>query len=575
MLYQARTRHQGKVVYFNFMLAQEMGLIDKNHPHELNPELTNAILHTFAIQIINEYDVLHKTPIPPEDIRENCYMATRYLQLQHPNKKGKTSGDGRSIWNGQFSKNGKTWDISSCGTGATCLSPATAIEGTFFRTGTRKVGYGCGLSDVSEGISAAVMSEVFHRSGVPTERTLAIIEFPQGRSINVRASDCLLRPSHFFHHLKQGNYDRLKSSVDFYIDRQVANGDWKLETDPVKKYTSMVEHIASAFAQSVAIFEHNYIFVWLDWDGDNILTNGGIIDYGSVRQFGLYHHEYRYDDVERWSTNIPEQKRKARDILQTFAQLRDYLITRTKKSKDSYKKDASVKLFEQRFSETRRELFLSRLGFSKELSSLLLTKKQRVENFRLQFAEFEELTCSKGLRNVADGVTADAILNMRDLARELPKFILTQNRLPHIKEFLNMCLTKFANRRDKRRLVRNKAKVGKFLKHYMKFIEDASKLSNQPFEHVMLEIMMRAANLNKRERLTGNGVLMVTDVLCKERKKLSQTEFQSLVERFIDSQVASSRPKLHLVGKESVESPLVEKTFIKLQDIVSKFRHSI
>ena len=64
---------------------------------------------------------------------------------------------------------------------------------------------------------------------------------------------------------------------------------------------------------------------WMVWDGDKILSDGGIINYGSLRQFGLFHHEYRYDDAERMSTTITEQKNKAKYIVQAFAQLTDYL----------------------------------------------------------------------------------------------------------------------------------------------------------------------------------------------------------------------------------------------------------
>ncbi|MCA9467220.1 MAG: hypothetical protein KC643_17490, partial [Nitrospira sp.] len=137
--------------------------------------------------------------------KPNTYMATRYLQLQHPDKTGRTSGDGRSIWNGQIAYRGTTWDVTSCGTGATCLSPATAIEKKFFKTGDCTASsYGCGRSDLEDGMAAALMSEIFHRNGLATERTLAVIEYPKGSSINVRAGTNLLRPSHLFRYLKQG-----------------------------------------------------------------------------------------------------------------------------------------------------------------------------------------------------------------------------------------------------------------------------------------------------------------------------------------------------------------------------------
>lgn len=115
--YAARKRPKGKVFYFNFDLAKEMGLLPKNHPTELNPALCKSILDTFSLVIINEYDELHSIKFPEKDIKPEKYMATRYLQLQHPDKRGMNSGDGRSIWNGLFKGKNGNWDISSCGTG--------------------------------------------------------------------------------------------------------------------------------------------------------------------------------------------------------------------------------------------------------------------------------------------------------------------------------------------------------------------------------------------------------------------------------------------------------------------------
>jgi len=99
-------------------------------------------------------------------------MATRYLQMQHPNKRGATSGDGRSIWNGCFKGKNITWDISSGGTGATSLSPATAIEGKHFKTGNKISYYGCGRADTQEGLGAAVNRELFYKNGIETERII-------------------------------------------------------------------------------------------------------------------------------------------------------------------------------------------------------------------------------------------------------------------------------------------------------------------------------------------------------------------------------------------------------------------
>ena len=130
------------------------------------------------------------------------------------------SGDGRSIWNGLLKGKNGSWDISSCGTGATRLSPATSIEKKFFKTGSKTASYGCGRSELIESVCAGIMSEIFYHNKIRTERTLAIIDFGDGTSIDVRAYKSLLRPAHLFYHVKQANYSGLKGSVDYYIDSQ-------------------------------------------------------------------------------------------------------------------------------------------------------------------------------------------------------------------------------------------------------------------------------------------------------------------------------------------------------------------
>ncbi len=130
--YAVRRRRGGGVAYFNFGLAREMGLILRDHPDRLNPDLRHALLERFALVIVNEHDLLTRRPIPQRDLLPERHMATRYLQLQHPGRRGRTSGDGRSIWNGTVRHRGITWDISSCGTGVTCLCPATAQNKEFY-----------------------------------------------------------------------------------------------------------------------------------------------------------------------------------------------------------------------------------------------------------------------------------------------------------------------------------------------------------------------------------------------------------------------------------------------------------
>ena len=103
--YKVRKRNGAKLRYFNFHLAKEMGLIEDSHEAVMNEELSSSLIDSFALMIINEYDIENNRKF--SDVKENEYMATRYLQLQHPCKRGTTSGDGRSIWNGTVKHKGK------------------------------------------------------------------------------------------------------------------------------------------------------------------------------------------------------------------------------------------------------------------------------------------------------------------------------------------------------------------------------------------------------------------------------------------------------------------------------------
>ena len=103
--YSARYRDGGRVAYFNFDLAKELELIPANHAQKLTRELEQIILETFALQIINEYDMAHGAdPTADNSVRPNAYMATRYLQSQHKDKRGLHSGDGRAVWNGTITR---------------------------------------------------------------------------------------------------------------------------------------------------------------------------------------------------------------------------------------------------------------------------------------------------------------------------------------------------------------------------------------------------------------------------------------------------------------------------------------
>jgi len=204
---------------------------------------------------------------------------------------------------------------------------------------------------------------------------LAVIEFPGGFAINVRAARSLFRPSHFFAPLKQGDLESLDGCVRVFVARQMANGDWPRIEGRARQLRFFAAQTARTFARMTATFEREYVFCWLDWDGDNVLADGGIVDYGSVRQFGLFHREYRFEDVDRMSTSLPEQRRKARHIVQNFAQIRDFLLSGRKRPLASFRNDPILALFDQEFARTKSLLLLRQVGLAPALALRVLRQE--------------------------------------------------------------------------------------------------------------------------------------------------------------------------------------------------------
>ncbi|MDA8791867.1 hypothetical protein N9N67_01405 [Bacteriovoracaceae bacterium] len=533
--YDVRCRPGGKVRYFNFDLAREIGLIPKNHPNKLYKELSDKILHTFGLIIINEYDKNNGKVFPVDQIKPNKYMATRYLQLQHKSRTGKTSGDGRSIWNGSFLGNdSKYYDFSSCGTGATKLSPATSKFNKFFESGDPSISYGCGYSEVDEGLETLFFSEVINSYDIKTERALAIIEYKDSMAINVRVHENLLRPSHFFIHLKQNNFSMLENLFNYHCDREVKNKNYlgfPKERDAQLKY--FLEKISHTFSHLSAVFEDRYIFCWLDWDGDNILMDGGILDYGSIRQFGLFHAEYRYDDDGRYSTNIKEQKDKARYIVQTFAQMVDYLETGKKKPIQKFANHWSLKLFDKEFAKFKRFLLLKKVGYTEEESQHLIDKHYIIaDRFYKQFTYFERRQAARGMKKLPDGITRDAIFCMRDILRELPQYLLNGYEELSTSDFIKIIQSHYASKKDCQVTQYRKKKSWLFQDYFKKLIKHAADFNKQSELEFLLKLSIRSSSINRIEQVTGDSISHIVMMINEQKPRLDPLELHELCVNF-------------------------------------------
>ena len=578
--YRVRQLNAGKIAYFNFALAKEMGLISGDHSHKMTAALEEKLIETFSLQIINEYDELSSRRIDPATIRPHKYMATRYLQLQHANKQGKTSGDGRGIWNGVVQNKGITWDVSSRGTGVTRISPGAVEAQRPLKTGGTEFGYGCGLAEIDELLAASILAEIMHLQGIRTERVLCVIDLGKGYGIGVRAAPNLIRPAHLFLYLKQERLDELRAATNYLIDRQVINGAWDVKARGHAKYEEMLEAVCDSFAEFTAKMDTDYIFAWLDWDGDNVLADAGIIDYGSVRQFGIRHDKYRYDDVERFSTNLNEQKAKARLMVQVFVQLVDYLKTGKKKALRDFARHPIILRFNKRFDEYRADRLLYRMGFNTTQRRNIFANKELFERFDREFSFFERAKVSGSEEKVADGVNHPALYNMRHLFKIFPQFLLEsplpfEKRWMIEKDFFKTILSSFAKSRDARMGEKQRLHIESFQKLYRELVTVAA--GKQKPDSILKGLCERAEKLNSDKRITGNALIEMVDEIISEKKRgLPLEQIQRIIDRLVYENNGMPEVPLSRFYREQESNPTVKmELFAKLLSLVEENKESI
>jgi uncharacterized protein YdiU (UPF0061 family) len=578
--YQARYRPHGRVIYFNFALAKEMGLIPVDHTASITKDLEQVILDTFALQIINEYDLQRGKKYPPETIKPYPYMATRYLQIQHRSRQGKTSGDGRSIWNGYIKSDNLIFDISSRGTGATILSPGAQEANKPLPTGDESYGYSSGLADLDEMLGSAVMSEIFYRQGIPTERCLTVIVFPDTTAIGVRSAPNLIRPAHMFRYLKQGRHEELKASVDYFIDREIENGFWEIPSDPGERYAKALDYFARSYAKLAAILEEEYIFNWLSWDGDNMLASGAILDYGSIRQFAAKHDKYRYNDVDRYSASLAEQRGWARSLVQVFAQTMAFVESGVKENLNNFKNAACLRVFDAAFENERDQRLLWRIGFTPEqIAYLMNNARQEIRDFDRSLRYFEDRKVKKGIVKLPDGFTHSPVFLIRNLLRLLPAYYVAQtitradDTSAYMPEeiFCRIMAASYISKRDLKPTASTGSHVEDFQHCYLRLVAALG----GPFDLVLKTLQERSAVINHRHRITGDAVTWIIEEVITMRNKIRIDGLQEALDAFIDSQVLIPG-KWHPVPAEQLKSNTLKSQLLqKIHENLEMYKESI
>ena len=536
------------MAYFNFALARELGLVPPGHPNRLNARLEARILEAFSLQIINEYDVAHPERLQGARLKPRRYMATRYLQSQHRDKRGRNSGDGRSIWNGSLKANGMTFDVSSRGTGATILSPGASEAGKPLPTGDTAHGYSSGTADLDEMLGSALMSEIFYRQSIPTERCLTVIDYGDGSSIGVRTAPNLIRPAHIFRYLKLGRRDGLARAIGYFFARQEANGIWKLPAERTARFAAGLDLIARSYGKLAAVMEEEYIFNWLSWDGDNVLADGSILDYGSIRQFAAKSSKYRYEDVDRFSTCLTEQRYWARLMAQAFAQAADFVLTGSKKPLRRFRAAPCLRAFDAAFGEARDRRLLWRMGFEADRIDRLMDKARGpISEFRRALAYFEDIKVAKGPEKLPDGINHRPVFLIRSLLRELPRFWVQAGLSADMdpERFCRIMAASYAAKQDLETTPARAAHAREVQERYRVLLRladggaggaESAEAAGSPAKLLRL-LAERSAVINHPNRLTGDGLVWIINQVLAVKDKLGWGEVQEALEAFIESQV--------------------------------------
>jgi hypothetical protein len=362
--------------------------------------------------------------------------------------------------------------------------------------------------------------------------------------------------------------------TDYYIDRQIANGSWAPVPKGENKYDYFLGKISETFAKISAQFESEYIFCWMDWDGDNILADGGIIDFGSIRQFGLFHHEYRFDDDDRWSTNIKEQKLKARHIVQSFTQMVNYIKTGKKKNHRLFFNSRSLKNFDKTFARHKQFLLLQKIGYTAEEAIFLQEQSSKtVRKYEEAFYYFERQKSKRGEVKVPDGISWNAVFCMRDILREFPRF-LSENKQKSLSasEFIQIIKSEYATRKDLQTSRCRTIRAIGFQEAYVKMIEDVARFQKETFERKILQISKRAAVINRYERITGDGISTVGEILVGKMDELSTTDIQQFMEKFVARQNLNPDLRQHLELAHSNKKTKVGELLEEAQEAIKNCR---
>ncbi|MEO6434193.1 MAG: hypothetical protein ABIP55_00310, partial [Tepidisphaeraceae bacterium] len=254
--------------------------------------------------------------------------------------------------------------------------------------------------------------------------------------------------------------------------------------------------------------------------------------------FAAKHDKYRYDDIDRYSTTLTEQRFWAREIVKAFAQAIDFVLTGRKKPLRRFKRDPSLRQFDLWFDREREYRTLWRVGFApQQIETLRRHGRSEIGDLRRALSFFEDIKVARGMAKLSDGINHAPVFLIRNLLRELPAFYMDEcgSRLAALMEPQRFCRTmaaSYASRRDLRLTPMRRARVENFQKCYQRLLAAAG-----VYQDVLPGVRERSAVINYQHRMTGNGVLDAVEKIAAIKDKLRRCDLLAVVGRLIESQV--------------------------------------
>jgi hypothetical protein len=192
------------------------------------------------------------------------------------------------------------------------------------------------------------------------------------------------------------------------------------------------------------------------------------------------------------------------------------------------------------------QLLLKKLGLNEKQDAFILEKfPHLMKRFKKHHSYFEKTKSHRGVYEIQDGITCDAVFCMKDLHRELPKRLINQDQILGPEEFISIFKSSYAKKEDLLINGYRRNEVERFQHFYLKIMKKvANQFHGGNLEKTLLEVIMRASVANQENRITGDSILHVASSLIRNQKNLTFDQKRKIIDCLVQNQVEQSQPKV-------------------------------